>query len=62
MNKKIIISSLNVLNDRFYNFKLNAFEMIAFDKILFEIKIKLNKSLISFLTKIVYFLTFFLKL
>ena len=53
-NEKIIILSLNVLNDRFImNFKLNKFKTIMIsDEILFkiEIKMKLNKLLIFFST------------
>ena len=44
INKEIKISSLNVLNDYFYNFKLNAFKII-FNEILFEIEMKLNKKI-----------------
>ena len=57
MNKKITISSLSVLNDYLIiNFKSNEFEAVMnFNEILFEIKMKLNKSLIFFLTIIAYF-------
>ena len=49
INKKVTISSLSVLNDRLIiNFKLNIFEAIAFNEILFEIEMKLNKLLIFF--------------
>ena len=49
-NKKIIILSLNVLNNYFIiNFKSNTFKtIIIFNEILFKIKMKLNKSLIFF--------------
>ena len=50
-DEKVVISLLNVLNDRFIaNFKLNAFKMITiFNEILFEIEMKLNKLLTFFL-------------
>ena len=44
INKEIKISSLNVLNDYFYNFKSNAFKII-FNEIFFEIEMKLNKKI-----------------
>ena len=49
-NEKIIILSLNVLNDRFIiSFKSDAFETITiFNKKNFKIEMKLNKSLIFF--------------
>ena len=48
-NKKIIILSLNVLNDySIINFKSNAFKT-TFNEILFEIKMKLNKFFFFFL-------------
>ena len=51
MSEKIAISSLSVSNDHFIaNFKLNAFKATTFDGILFEIKMKLNKSFVSFST------------
>ena len=54
VNEKITILSLSVLNDySIINFKLNAPKTV-FNEIFFEIKMKLNKSLISFLT-ITYF-------
>ena len=55
-NEKVIILSLSVLNVYLIiNFKSNAFKTImVFDEICFEIKIKLNKSLIFFLI-IIYF-------
>ena len=47
-DKEIAISLLNISNDRFIiNFKSNAFKATAFDKILFKIETKLNKSLTS---------------
>ena len=57
INEKIAISSLSVLNDRFItNFKSNAFEtIITFNEILFEIEMKLNKSLTFFSTIICFF-------
>ena len=56
-DEKIVILSLSVLNDRFItNFKSNEFKTITtFNGILFEIKMKLNKSLIFFSTIITYF-------
>ena len=56
-DEKIAILSLNVLNDHFIaNFKSNEFKTITiFNEILFEIKMKLNKSLIFFSTIIAYF-------
>ena len=49
-NKKIAISSLNILNDySIANFKSNTFKTI-FDETLIKIKMKLNKLLIFFLT------------
>ena len=54
VNKKIIISLLSVLNDySIIKFKLNAFKATIFNEIFFKIKMKLNKSLISFLMKII---------
>ena len=48
-NKKIIILSLNVLNDySIINFKSNTFKT-TFNEILFEIKMKLNKKFFFFL-------------
>ena len=45
-DEKIILLSLNVLNDYLIiNFKSNAFEMImTFDEFFFKIEMKLNKS------------------
>ena len=56
-NEKVIILSLSVLNDHLIaNFKLNAPKTIMiFNEILFEIKMKLNKSLIFFLIIIYFF-------
>ena len=48
-DEEIVISSLNVSNDRFIiGFKLNAFEAAIFDEIFFEIEMELNKLLIFF--------------
>ena len=56
INKEIAISSLNVLNNRFImNFTSNAFKTITvFDEILFEIEMKLSRSL-TFSLIIIYF-------
>ena len=56
-DEKITILSLNVSNDHFItNFKSNKFKTIMiFNEILFKIKMKLNKSLIFFLTIIICF-------
>ena len=56
-NKKIAILSLSVSNNYLIiNFKSNVFKTITtFDKILFKIKMKLNKSLIFFSTIICLF-------
>ena len=55
INEKITISLLSVLNNDFYDFNSYAIKTIIFNEIFFKIKMKLNKSLISFLTKIIYF-------
>ena len=49
-NKEIALLSLSVLNDYLIiNFKSNAFKTVTtFDKKKFEIKMKLNRSLIFF--------------
>ena len=49
-NKKITLLSLNVSNDySITKFKLNTFKTITiFNEMIFEIKMKLNKSLIFF--------------
>ena len=49
-NERIVISSLNVLSDRFIiGFKSDAFETVTtFNGILFKIEMKLNKSLTFF--------------
>ena len=53
--EKVIISLLNISNDHFIiNFKSNAFKTTTFNKIFFEIKMKLNKLLIFF-SIIIYF-------
>ena len=63
-DEEIAILSLNVSNNHFIiNFKSNAFETIMiFDKILFEIEMKLNKLLIFFSIIICFFNVSFLKL
>ena len=52
VNKEIAISLLNILNNySIASFKSNTFKTIMiFNEILFEIEMKLNKSLISFST------------
>ena len=48
INRRIAISSLNILNNRFIiNFKSNAFKT-TFDESFLKIKMKLNKLLIFF--------------
>ena len=63
-NERAAILSLNISNNRFIaSFKSNKFKaiinefkmIITFNEVLFEIKMKLNKSLISFSTIIYLF-------